>query len=628
MSKKLAVFRESIAIIFTNPKKLASEKYYFRKNQILNVILYGLLVLSLFIIVLVGNIGWKSSTYWTDSRITSVAGQDESGQNLKIVDNTIQPVENVSQAMSNRDLNEREREKQRLGFVINMFMNRRSSVFIYIFMILILCFFDYKIWKRIAYLRKCYSDRLTIENVLNNKDVDRITTLREILPINDPGLVTICRDFVKTLYNSFQAENNKNYFPYFFESFLTKEDEENSIFNEYMNRSLLWIIRLGIFGTLVGIMVVFYEIFLSINFINITQNKIEQGFFTQIKASLLGNSVAVVTSIAAHGLTLLVEFVTALYFRKENNVEWLNQTYNKLLLFDGFNSHPENLANTVAKINFSFAEMQENVGKFSKYIHLLNPNTEKMAENFALINRWSNELGEKLERMNILLSKVVEQVHGFEQSLNDTNPAVKQTNQAVNELNQQTEKLVGKMSELTPCIISNDDAISDLSGKIIQSSELFFSLNDKTACLKTNLSQFSHFVEAIEQELNELNSCLKKINPESKDFSDNLVSLDNNTHYLDERFRALYPNIEVSCQVSKKYNDELQALAQSTIHLEHTSSGLIEKFTELDKQTVSINKYIENSLTKFKGSFENFTESIHKFFSSVVRITKREDNAL
>lgn len=92
--------------------------------------------------------------------------------------------------------------------------------------------------------------------------------------------------------------------------------KEYDDYAEMIHSSLIWIIRLGIIGTLFGLMISFKEMSLGVAVIK--ENEFE--FQNYIIKSLKGSSLAIITSLAAHFVSLLIEMIISQLFKMKNNL--------------------------------------------------------------------------------------------------------------------------------------------------------------------------------------------------------------------------------------------------------------------------------------------------------------------
>ena len=259
--------------------------FYGRRFVRLAIVAILLIILSAAVIYFTLDVGISSSEYGGESRILDQIEQDP--------------------------------QKGTLGKVLEFFADRSNAVYIYYSMIFLLAVFVLIILKRIFYMWSSFEERYEIESTLASGQDKTISYLQELGTHEEKK---VCKDFVHTLYTSFEQENSRSYFPDLFTNFMNREERVSDRFNDGTRRIMVWVIRLGILGTLVGMFVAFLELWFAMDGIQIGKDKpLTQMFIDQVKMALMGNSVAVATSLTAHASTLSVEVLISFLLRKEKN---------------------------------------------------------------------------------------------------------------------------------------------------------------------------------------------------------------------------------------------------------------------------------------------------------------------
>ena len=82
-------------------------------------------------------------------------------------------------------------------------------------------------------------------------------------------------------------------------------------------------------------------------------------FITQIQQALLGNALAIGTSITAHGAGLLMELFVGSLIQNESQGPWLTESYNKVLKFKEYSNDPTEPIEIANQFKIALGEMNE-----------------------------------------------------------------------------------------------------------------------------------------------------------------------------------------------------------------------------------------------------------------------------
>ena len=410
--------------VLTSPKFYSS---YFSKQKEDPVLSYGkkfvrlaivavlLVILSAAVIYFTLDVGISSSEYGGQSEILDQIEQDP--------------------------------EKGTLGKVLVFFADRSNAVYIYYSMIFLLAVFSLIVLKRIFYMWSSYEERYEIESTLASGQDKTISYLQELGAHEEKK---VCKDFVHTLYTSFEQENSRSYFPDLFTNFMIREERESDRFNDGTRRFMVWVIRLGIFGTLVGMFIAFLELWHAMDGITIEQdNPLKQGFIDQVKMALMGNSVAVATSLTAHASTLSVEVLISFLLRKESNEIWLHRTYERFMKWEMFSSTPKEVSENLVQANQGVLQLTSSVRNLSKSVGQLENKTSKTSDSLEQFNKSINQLQEKLEETHQSVTAIGNAVGGFESQVSSVHDATRQLSDNVTGLAEEVKTLNEESGKLT-----------------------------------------------------------------------------------------------------------------------------------------------------------------------------------
>mgnify|MGYP001245270524 FL=1 len=411
-------------------KVLTSPKFYssfFSKQKEDTVLFYGrrfvrlaivailLIILSAAVIYFTLDVGISSSEYGGESRILDQIEQDP--------------------------------QKGTLGKVLEFFADRSNAVYIYYSMIFLLAVFVLIVLKRIFYMWSSFEERYEIESTLASGQDKTISYLQELGTHEEKK---VCKDFVHTLYTSFEQENSRSYFPDLFTNFMNREERVSDRFNDGTRRIMVWVIRLGILGTLVGMFVAFLELWFAMDGIQIGKDKpLTQMFIDQVKMALMGNSVAVATSLTAHASTLSVEVLISFLLRKESNETWLHRTYEAFMKSEMFSSTPKEVSENLVQANQGVLQLTSSVRNLSKSVGQLENKTSKTSDSLEQFNESVNQLQEKLEETHQSVAAIGNAVGGFESQVSSVHDATRQLSDNVTGLAEEVRTLNEESGKLT-----------------------------------------------------------------------------------------------------------------------------------------------------------------------------------
>jgi methyl-accepting chemotaxis protein len=165
---------------------------------------------------------------------------------------------------------------------------------------------------------------------------------------------------------------------------------------EVTRNSNVWIIRAGIFGTLIGLVIAFFELYLAMTTMK-SDAKLSSDFIAQIQQALLGNSLAVATSITAHGIALVLEVVISSFMRKESNSMWLDHAFAQLSTFDKYTPEISSTTELFGPLSLSTDEMVNELETAKNELSELTPKTTKASGLLNELNDHIHDLNSSLK---------------------------------------------------------------------------------------------------------------------------------------------------------------------------------------------------------------------------------------
>ncbi len=196
---------------------------------------------------------------------------------------------------------------------------KEYSSFVYIIMVFLLANFLIIIFNRQRYLNNCLEIIGPLEQKLFSKEMkteDKDTLKKSFSELKAKHTV-----FERFLFEVYKFTKDQKDIEIIKEAVIDDELETYDLFMESVNKSLVWIIRLGIIGTLWGIMIAFYEVAEGIG--KLTDGEEMEAFQESVNNALEGNAIAVVTSLAAHLVTLIIEFFISKSFTNKHYNSWI-----------------------------------------------------------------------------------------------------------------------------------------------------------------------------------------------------------------------------------------------------------------------------------------------------------------
>lgn len=268
----------------------------------------------------------------------------------------------------------------------------KNSVLLYVWIFVMVVFLQFYVFKRAIFLWESFKTREEIQMSILNKRVEE----RKQSALQYKEETNIFKQFFYRIYTQPYR------FKEFYEIVLKREQDSIDEFAKVLTVYYSWIIRVGIIGTLIGLMIAFYEIAQGILRHDFNSTTISSYFKNQIHNALTGNAIAVVSSLAAHVLTLVIEIFWGKYFKNQTNLTWIDEVYSKLLA-DGWFDDP--LESSKDRLLISTNEAIEELYEFKKKVSRLSLSLDKISlqqiiNNVGRITRKSSALKAEFERIS------------------------------------------------------------------------------------------------------------------------------------------------------------------------------------------------------------------------------------
>jgi len=471
-----------------------------RNNRIIMLHIFRIFAVFVFVGVcyLALELGYSSSTAKTQST-TLTASESESHNGV----NGEEPVEQnilsgIRDLVENLDVHGM--GGLDLGMVLNIFTRRENAFLIYVGMIILIAYFGVIYDNRIRALISGERQKNKIDKYVFSEESNPTQNIEEMIKA---GKVTgRYEQLIVDLYHSFQKEGNKTFFDYHFHKHLYAEEEEAGQFRVRMQRTNVWIIRMGILGTLIGLAVAFFELYTAVGSIDASEAslKISDKFVGQVQKALLGNVIAVGTSIAAHMITLMVEVLLASLILRRNNIEWIKRTYDWALAYEGFSSKEEMLSDSVRKMNLKVNGSLGYIDDLNSSIRDLTPSVGKVKTNFDIVGKESDKLAKTMDNSEKIVSD---------------------TSKTLNEVDKTSIKLDASIDQFVKTI-NNSEKVVGRTGKTLNGVEGSGSKLDKSINnLRDNVEKLSKSAKTNHSSMDQLE---KRINTASDDLEKLRVS--------------------------------------------------------------------------------------------------------
>lgn len=346
---------------------------------------------------------------------------------------------------------------------LTTFFHRENSNFIYATIFLILIYYERLILKRSSFLIESYSSYSRIQKELLEK-VDSNTRKKSAQDYSkyekNNCFLFIFRSYGYDKIPNESNQTSKHNLTETYKHSITREEDSYIEFEEQINRCNMWIIRMGILGTLFGIMLAFYEIAEGIPSIrNVTSSEAFDEFKNKLTFAILGNAVAVITSVVAHTVSLLIEVFVSNNFRDKTNINWLHETYSKLSTFPEFNnpvetakdeilSQAEELRIKANKVITSLEELEKTASEVDAELTKANSDTKSIKTNTEKTVAVSNTVIDSFHKIDQNADDLKNQTGNLKEEFKDIKTTKIKNN--ANDIEKQSDQLKEEFKKIEP----------------------------------------------------------------------------------------------------------------------------------------------------------------------------------
>jgi methyl-accepting chemotaxis protein len=364
----------------------------------------------------------------------------------------------------------------KLGPVLQFFTVRAHVKYIYGFMAALLFVFLGFFLKRLWFLFDSYTNQDQInKNILFNDNLNA----RTLNALIEKKHYDVPHNFIKTLHNSFKIEGSKSQFNNIYNDFISDAEQRDEISDSNLRKCNVWIIRAGIFGTLVGLIVAFLELYVGMGFLDSENFTISQEFIEQLQAALLGNSMAIATSITAHGASLLMEVFLSSFISGQSNKQWIEKAYLEMITLKYYKPKIKNVSEGITKVNTMVDDMSNDFEDISFSLKDFS-NSANSSKN--LINTMNSSLTKINEGLSAINKDLVQTQH-FANSFKETSSLIynktDETKNLINEASFGIEKVRKQSAELSRYLEQKMNQIKISASDTIDRSHNFIKMISK-----------------------------------------------------------------------------------------------------------------------------------------------------
>ncbi len=287
-----------------------------------------------------------------------------------------------------------------IGLVTHILISPLLYVGVFLLAFILTLFVLWRLWRR--YRTNHYV--LLIEPHLKNKNMKELelTHQKKKWKFVGIGVKQFVDQFFKTTEGMLSVTS--------YENILLEDDNETEHFTRTTDLINTWILRLGILGTLFGIMLAFYEVAKAVPLIK--YNELTPEFKLKIREALTGHAVSVVTALAAQATSILYEIVSLKSTGISLSKDWLLKQSR---------THIENGGGEKGKSNQVISELNETLQEAKnlkdKY-DTMNKDTNTIAENISKAAKDVLDTTGNISIMKVESGKVQEKIDGINGTLN------------------------------------------------------------------------------------------------------------------------------------------------------------------------------------------------------------------
>ena len=372
-----------------------------------------------------------------------------------------------------------------LGRVLTFFSIRKNIKYIYYLMSLFLVIFNYVLIKRLIFLYNNYLDQNTIDEIIFSKK-DRKVNLNQLIK-NESAIVPSA--FLSAIHKSFKLDGSKIQFNNIYNDFLERERQLEFSFSQKISLCNVWIIRAGIFGTLVGLIIAFFELYIAVGGIVVGED-LNQGFISQIQQALLGNALSIATSICAHGASLVLEVAIISLISGESNTPWIEASYLKVLNFKEYKPKVKTPVEAITVMSAAVDEMTTEFDLVTNSLKDLSPGAQTTKALIDTMNSALLQINQGLDSINKDLEETQKTTEHFNMIGASIDLKVMDTKKLVEDAHEKMDRLHQESTEASSYLRKNIDSFRTVAGGAIENTQsIISSLSNKLQSLKENITK-------------------------------------------------------------------------------------------------------------------------------------------
>ena len=365
--------------------------------------------------------------------------------------------------------------------ILKFFTVRKHVTVIYYFMALLLSIFLLQFLFRLYFLWYSYNKQEIVNaSILENSSV----TKRQLNQLASEIHLDIPHNFVARIHNSFRLNGDRSNFNTIYKEFIEEDDDKTYKASVSLKNSNIWIIRAGIFGTLVGLVVAFFELYIGMGLVT-PDDVISENFINQIQAALLGNALAIATSITAHGATLLVEVFLISLISGESNKQWIESAYQSVCSLKFYRNPVKSESEALVLINdFSdriasdFEQLSASLKGFSKAAIDSQSLINSMNSSMINVSQELEDISKNLKEANML-------TNSFKETSGQIFETTKNTKLLVDEANDSMKDVRNQSLKLSKYLGTKMDQIQDAASETINRAQTFIAaISERLKSLK------------------------------------------------------------------------------------------------------------------------------------------------
>ena len=370
-------------------------------------------------------------------------------------------------------------DKHDLGRMLNFFTERSNLTYIYYFITVLLWVFFIIVIRRLFELWTNYKNQDEMDLLIYSKS-GRLSGLRKI---TQKATTLLPQSFLSTLHKSFMSEGSSSKFHEIYQDYLNEIENSDYSFQEKLRKSNVWIIRSGIFGTLLGLIIALFELYIAMYGVNPgSDTPLTKEFITQIQQALLGNALAVGTSITAHGVALVVEFFIGGLIHNESQSGWLIDSYREITAFNEYSKDPDDPIEVASQFKLSLGEMNELLDEINKELKTLPENVKASNNLFNAVNISLQDANETIKNLQASVDLAKTKTNIFASTFGMINESTANLKSSIDKANDEITTIKNESTFLIDKIRKSASTITQ------KTKNIFDSFNSLIGKISTSLS--------------------------------------------------------------------------------------------------------------------------------------------